>query len=174
MAGQDSTGLCGLILVAAPGRPLGQLLREQLQANPANAPVLNQAYGAIVSLEADQRVEMATLHPALRPLFRPAVQGFLIDSFAIDPARLVANARGPIFILQGSRNLQVGVGDARRLHAASPQSKLVVLHAVSHVLKSATSDDRVANIESYGRADLTIASGVMDAIADFIATSPAR
>ena len=174
MADQDSTGMCGLILTAVPGRPLGQLLREQLQASPANAPLLDQAFRAITSLEAGQRVEMATLHPGLRPLFRPAVQGFLIDSFAIDPARLVATARGPILILQGSRDLQVGVGDARRLHAAAPRAKLVVLPAVNHVLKTVASDDRVANIESYGRADLAIASGVVDAIADFIAASPTR
>lgn len=172
MADQDNTELCGLILVAAPGRPLGQLLREQLQTNPANAPLLDQAFGAITSLEAGQRVEMANLHPALWPLFRPAVQDFLIDNFTIDPAHLAATARGPILILQGSSDLQVGVGDARQLHAAAPHAKLVVLPAVNHVLKSVPPNDRVANIASYGRADLAIASGVVDAIADFITIAP--
>jgi len=93
---------------------------------------------------------------------------------SIDPAHLVATARGPILILQGSLNLQAGLGDARRLHATCPQSKLVVLRAVNHALKSVSSDDRITNIESYGRADQAIASGVVNAIADFIATSPAR
>ena len=174
MADPDTTEMCGLILVAVPGRPLGALLREQLQANPANAPLLDQAFGAITSLEAGQRVEMATLHPALRPLFRPAVQGFLIDSLAIDPARLITTARAPILILQGSRDLQVGVADARRLHAAAARSKLVVLPDVNHVLKTVATEDRATILESYGHADLAIAPAVVGAIADFIASLPPR
>ena len=51
-AAQQPQDLCGLILVAAPGRKLGTLLREQLQANPANAPLLPQAMAALDSLEA--------------------------------------------------------------------------------------------------------------------------
>src|SRR5262249_10810047 len=36
---QSASEVCGLILVAAPGRPLGQVLREQLKSNPADAPL---------------------------------------------------------------------------------------------------------------------------------------
>ena len=43
VAGQSGKGVCGLILLSGTGRPLGTVLREQLQANPANAPVLSQA-----------------------------------------------------------------------------------------------------------------------------------
>jgi hypothetical protein len=32
--------ICGLILIAGGGRRLGDVLREQLRANPANAPIL--------------------------------------------------------------------------------------------------------------------------------------
>jgi len=49
-AGRDD--VCGLILVAAPGRSFGNILREQLRANPANKPILEQAFGAIEKLEA--------------------------------------------------------------------------------------------------------------------------
>ncbi|MGJ7575747.1 alpha/beta hydrolase [Variovorax sp. RB2P76] len=174
MADQSNTGLCGLILVATPGRPLGEVLRTQLKANPANSPLIAQAFGAIDSLEAGRRVDMANLHPALQPLFRPAVQDFLIDSFAIDPARLAATAHGPILILQGARDLQVGVEDARRLQAAAPDAKLVVLPDVNHVLKAVPSDDRAANIATYSRADLALPSAVVDTIADFVSQVPAH
>src|SRR5947209_15392310 len=39
-AAQQPRGLCGLILVASAGRKLGSILREQLNANAANAPLL--------------------------------------------------------------------------------------------------------------------------------------
>jgi pimeloyl-ACP methyl ester carboxylesterase len=43
-AAQNTPGdICGLILVATAGRPLGAVLREQLRENPANAPVKDQA-----------------------------------------------------------------------------------------------------------------------------------
>lgn len=168
LAAQNREGLCGVLLVAAPGRPMGHVLRGQLQANPANAPLLKQAFAAIASLEAGQRVDVSKLHPALQPLFYPAVQGFLISIFAVDPARLAAAVKLPLLILQGGRDLQVGEADARRLHAAAPDAKLVVLPAVNHVLKRVTRDEASANLATYRRTGMPLAPGVVDAIADFV------
>ncbi len=47
-AGPD---LCGLVLVSTPGRPLGEILREQLEGNPFNKPILPQALAAVAALE---------------------------------------------------------------------------------------------------------------------------
>ena len=64
-AAQQAPDICGLMLVSAPGRPLGQVLREQLKANPANAPILHQVLGAIADLEARKSVDSSRLNPAL-------------------------------------------------------------------------------------------------------------
>lgn len=165
---QQDPAVCGLVLVAATGRPMGHVLREQLRANPANAPLLDQAMAAIDALEAGSRVDMAHVQPALRPLFRPKVQGFLISAFAIDPAALAARYTKPLLIVQGGRDLQVGVADAQRLRQAAAQSKLVLLPEANHVLKAVETDDRAANLATYGRADLPLAPGVVEAIADFV------
>ncbi len=176
-AGQGRSGaaaakdICGLVLVATAGRPLGQVLRDQLQANPANAPLMDQAFGAISTLEAGRRVDPATLHPALMPLFNPAVQGFLISALALDPAQLIAAYRGPVLVLQGERDIQVSVQDARRLAQAAPAAKLVLLPGTNHVLKQVATDDRAANMATYGNPGLPLASGVADAIAQFIAAA---
>lgn len=165
---QQDLAVCGVVLVATTGRPMGQVLREQLRANPANAPLLDQAMAAIDALEAGHRVDMAHVQPALRPLFRPTVQGFLISAFAIDPAALAARYTKPLLIVQGGRDLQVGLADAQRLRQAAAQSKLVLLPEVNHVLKTVETDDRAANLATYGRADLPLAPGVVEAIADFV------
>src|SRR5215207_4638136 len=55
LAGQQPEDLCGVILVSATGRPLGTVIRDQLRANSANAPVLDQAMTALDSLEAGRR-----------------------------------------------------------------------------------------------------------------------
>jgi pimeloyl-ACP methyl ester carboxylesterase len=167
-AAQDDPGVCGLVLVAAAGRPLGTVLRDQLRANSANAPLLDAAMAAIDALEAGRRVDTAGMHPALRALFAPQVQGFLISEFALDPARLLRNYRKPVLVLQGQRDLQVGEADARRLRDAAPQAALVLLPDVNHVLKRVASDDARANLAAYGDPALPLAPGVGTAIVDFI------
>jgi|GEM_PF-1021825 len=171
VAAQDPVDICGLILVSAAGRPLGDVLREQLKSNPANAPVLDQALTAIAQLEARKRVDTSTMHPALLPLFRPEVQGFVINELSFDPAQLVAPFRKPVLIVQGNRDIQVAVADAERLQQALPAAKLAILPDTNHVLKTVSSDDRTANIATYADPRLPLAPGAVDAIANFIASA---
>jgi len=167
-AAKDAPDICGLILVATPGRPLGEILREQLRANPANAPLLDQALYAIDQLEAGKRLNTAAMHPALLPLFRPEVQAFLIDAFSYDPAALLAATAKPVLILQGGRDLQVSTADAETLKAAKPDAELRVIPDANHVLKTVTADDRAANLATYSAPDLPLAAGVVTTVARFI------
>ncbi len=165
---QTVKNLCGLILVATPGRPLGEVLNEQLRANPANGPFLDVANFAIEELSAGRRVDVAELPPALASLLSPALQGFFISAFALDPADLAGQGRLPILILQGDRDLQVSVADAERLKQAAPRATLVILPGTNHVLKQVTSDDLEANAATYAAADFPLASGIVAAIGRFV------
>ncbi len=151
-AAQELDHLCGVILVAAPGRPIGAILREQLAANPANGPLLEQAYTAIAMLEAGQHVEVAGLHPGLMGLFAPAVQGFLIDMMAHDPAALAAQVTQPLLIVQGGADLQVSIADGKALHAAQPRARYLVLAQMNHVLKTVGPDDPAAKSRELRRS----------------------
>lgn len=169
LAAGEAADIRGLVLAASPGRPLGAILREQFSANPANAPILGETLAAISALEAGRRPDVARMHPALRPVFGPKVQDFLLDAVAIDPARLIAANAKPILIVQGERDLQVSVADAERLKAASPQAELVLLPQANHVLKAVgAADDRAANLATYGDPGLPLAPGVVDAVARFV------
>jgi alpha-beta hydrolase superfamily lysophospholipase len=165
---QSAANVCGLILTAAPGRPLGDVMREQFKSNPANAPILGQALAAIDALEAGRQVDVTAMHPALQALFNPKVQGFLISTFALDPARLIADWKSPVLILQGERDIQVSVSDARRLKDAAPGAKLLLLPDTNHVLKTVNSPDRAANMAAYADPSLPLAPGVVDGVAGFV------
>ncbi len=169
VAAKGRDDVCGLILVAGPGRRLGDILREQLQSNPANAGLLGQALPAITALEAGKTVDTAGMDPALLPLFRPQVQGYLIDLLSYDPAKALAGYPKPVLILQGARDLQVGEADAKALKSADPLATLVTLPDVNHVLKTVASDDPHANFATYGDPNLPLAPGVVPAIRDFLA-----
>ena len=168
-AGQDPRDLCGVISVSGAGRKLGTVIREQLTSNPANAPILTPALATLDSLEKGRKVDSATLPAPIQSLFNNAVQPYLIDLMAQDPARLAASLKLPLLIVQGDRDLQVKVTDARALAAAQPKAKLVILPAVNHVLKIVASDSLAANFATYGDPALLIAPGVVDAIANFVA-----
>jgi uncharacterized protein len=171
-AEQKVADICGVVLIAAAGRPLGPLLREQLRANPANAPILNQAMAAIDALEAGNRVDVTSMHPALMPLFAPQLQGFLMNVFSYDPVKLIATVSKPVLIMQGKRDIQVSTTDAESLKQAALKAKLVLLPDTNHVLKTVSSDDRRANTATYGDPTLPLASGVVDAVVEFINASP--
>jgi pimeloyl-ACP methyl ester carboxylesterase len=167
-AAQNPSGICGVILVSGAGRPYGEVIRAQLRANPANAPLLAAGEAAIDQLEAGKKVDGATLPPPLQPLFRDNVQGFLIDAFSYDPAKLVAAVKLPVLILQGDKDLQVATTDAELLKRGQPAATLKLLPGVNHVLKPVDGDDRAANAATYGNADLAIAPAVTDTIAAFV------
>lgn len=167
-AAQDPAGICGLVLVSGAGRPLGEVIRAQLQASPGAAPLLPQADAIIDRLEHGERVPAADVPAPLQGLFRENVQGFLIDAFARDPAKLIAATALPVLIVQGDHDIQVSVEDAEILKHAQPAATLKVLPGVNHVLRMVTGDDRAANVATYGDAGLPVAPSVPDAIAAFV------
>jgi uncharacterized protein len=167
-AAQAGADVCGLVLVATAGRPLGQVLKEQLRAGGVDAPSLAQAEEAIDALAKGYRVDATRLSPALAPLFDPALQGFLMSAFRLDPGRLAAGIEKPVLIVQGARDIQVGVADAHLLKAALPSATLAVLPDVNHILKTVGTNDRAANVATYTDPNLPLAPGVSDLIAEFL------
>ncbi|MEP3891312.1 MAG: alpha/beta hydrolase [Hellea sp.] len=158
--------VCGLILIAGVGRSFGDVLREQLKANPANFIIMKEAEAAIAALEAGEQVETGSLHPGLQGLFGRSVQGFLISLMQADPAALAKEANKDTLIIQGQNDLQVSVKDAEKL-AAATGGKLVIIEGMNHVLKDAPKS-RMKNLAVYKRPDLPISEGVSQAISDFV------
>jgi pimeloyl-ACP methyl ester carboxylesterase len=167
-AAQRPGGICGVITVAAVGRRFGDVIREQLRANPANGPVLEPALATIASLEAGKRVDSETLPAPLRTLFADDVQPFLIELFSEDPPRLAGALKVPLLIVQGDRDIQVTVEDAQALAVAQPEARVAILPGVNHVLKVPRGDDRVANIAAYADPHLPVSPAAIDAIAGFV------
>ncbi|WP_254603094.1 alpha/beta hydrolase [Sphingomonas bacterium] len=158
VAGQDATDICGLILVSAAGRPLGVVLREQIAVNPGAAPLLPTLDAAIAAAAAGRPVDPATPPPIAR-LFPPQLATYWQSTLGYDPATLIVAYHGPVLILQGTRDIQVSVADAKRLAAADPRAHLVLVEGANHVLKHVGSDDRAANVATYSDSSLPIADG---------------
>ena len=170
-AAQTPADLCGLILLSTPGRPLGAVVRDQFRANLANAPLLPQVEGVLAAYEAGKPVDRTALHPALAGIFPPQLDGYWRSILGYDPAKLAATYPGPMLIEQGDRDIQVSVADAKLLAAAQPRARLAIVASANHVLKHVASDDRQANLATYGDASLPLADGV---VAPIVAIVKAR
>jgi pimeloyl-ACP methyl ester carboxylesterase len=156
----------GLILLAGAGHSAARIMERQLAA--AGLPEeLRQASRRIgENLEAGRAVTDVPV--PLMALYRPSVQPYLMSWLSLDPATELERVNGPILIIQGTTDLQITPGDARRLHEVRPDARLIIIEGMNHVLKSAP-PDRASNIETYRMPDLPIVPALVVAIADFIA-----
>jgi len=164
-AAADNADVCGLILVAAPGRSMGDILREQLKANPANVIILKEANAAIDTLEAGKKVDTSELNPLLKPLFNDSVQGFLMSVLKVDPAALAKRADKKTLIIQGTHDIQVKPEDAKLL-ADATGGTLVLIDGMNHVLKDSPKN-RVGNMMTYSKPDLPLSPEMVDSISEF-------
>lgn len=162
-------GLCGLILLAAPGLPLGRTLLDQISANPFNTPLLPAAIQAVHDLEAGRRVDPATLPAPLRPLFAAEVQGFLIDLFATDPALLAAGWAGPALVVQPLADAQIGRAHGDALTAALGSGERLDLPGATHALKAEVPGAPMATLIDPG---LPLHPDLVPGIAAFLARHP--
>ncbi|MAA97474.1 MAG: alpha/beta hydrolase [Stappia sp.] len=164
----DPAGICGLMLAATPGRPLGIMLREQFEAalpdGPQRASILAKVEAILTALEAGRPTKVDETAPYLAAIFRPSVQPYLIDLLAHDPRRMIAGIDLPVLILQGDTDLQVTMADAEELVGARPAARLVRIGGANHVFKQAPAD-RAANLATYADPQLPLADGVVDAVA---------
>ena len=157
--------LCGLILLATPGRPLGQLMVEQFEANPANKPILPEVRSLVSDLEAGKTPDLAEIPSPLKPLFAEDLQGYMTDLFSYDPADIAGDWGGPALIVQGDADLQVKEIDADRLQTALPNATRLDLPGATHMLKIDVPGDPIA---TYRDPDLPLHPDLIPGLIQFL------
>ena len=151
------------ISVAGVGVPAGDILREQLKAQPP--VVLNQSLPIIEKLEKGETVE--DVPQMLHSLFRPSVQPYMISWFKYDPQKEIAKLDKPILIIQGTTDIQVSVSDADKLASANQKSQKQIIEGMNHILKESESD-RQKNMQTYSMPGLPLKKELMEIIVKFI------
>jgi pimeloyl-ACP methyl ester carboxylesterase len=155
----------GIVLLAAPGRRLGALLREQFARPGIPAPSVAEARGIIAALERGE--DVADVSKSLAPAFRPSVQPYLRSLMAIDPVGLARSLPLPLMIIGGGRDLQVGRSDFDALVAGRPDAVAYWEPDMGHTLKPMRLDPRSLK-QAYTDPNLALVAGLTDRIADFI------
>jgi alpha-beta hydrolase superfamily lysophospholipase len=156
--------LAGVILLAATGRPLAAVLRDQLRAGLPE-PLRTDALNILDRLSAGERVEQ--IRPELNSLFRPSVQPFLMSLISIDPAEELKSLKTPVLLVQAGRDLQIQRSDFDALTKARPDIRTIMLPQANHTLKVAP-EDRAGNIALYTNRRAPLDPGLMPPLIDFV------
>lgn len=165
----ERAGAVGLISVAGTGRPVDQVVREQLQ-DRLPPPLLARSEQLIEEIKAG-KTDNDVPEP-LQVVFRPSVQPYLISLFRQNPTAAFGQLKIPTLIIQGRNDMQVGVGDAELLHKAKPDSQLAIIDGMNHVLRIVPMDIK-RQLASYKDPQLPLASEVTDRILKFLDSVPA-
>jgi pimeloyl-ACP methyl ester carboxylesterase len=152
------------ISIAGAGRPAADILRTQL-AGKLPPALATQSEAILKDLEAGKTTEKPPVE--VFAIYRPSVQLYMISWFRYDPAKLIATLSVPVMIIQGTTDIQVSVDDAKRLAAANPRAKLLIVEGMNHVLKSVSSD-KTKQAASYGDPNLMLAPDLLMNIVDFV------
>ncbi len=153
-----------LISIAGSGRPIDEVLREQLQGRLPPA-LLATAFYLLDELKAGRTHEQVPDN--LQVLFRPSVQPYLISLFQHDPAEAFANTTMPALIVQGTHDIQVSREDAERLQAARTDAELSMIGGMNHVLRI-TPEEPAQQTASYSQPELPIAHELTERISRFL------
>ncbi len=165
----ERAGAVALISVAGTGRPVDQVVREQLQ-DRLPPPLLARSEQLIEEIKAG-KTDNDVPEP-LQVVFRPSVQPYLISLFRQNPTEAFGQLKIPTLIIQGRNDMQVGVGDAELLHKAKPDSQLAIIDGMNHVLRIVPMDIK-RQLASYKDPQLPLASEVTDRILKFLDSVPA-
>ncbi|MBR4967563.1 MAG: alpha/beta hydrolase [Bacteroidaceae bacterium] len=164
VAAKRSKAVKGYISISGCGCPAYEILEKQMQAQPAQ--IQEESAAICKELREGRTVEQVPFY--LAALYRQSVQPYLISWFAYNPAVEIAKLDIPVLILQGDKDIQVGVEEAEKLHAAHQASSMYVVKDMNHVLKQCGTNDRMAQLATYSDPKLPIKPELISHIVEFI------
>ncbi|MBF8727989.1 alpha/beta hydrolase [Pseudomonas putida] len=164
----EQAGASAVISLAGSGRPMAEVVREQLAERLPPAQ-LARGSALLDRLEAGQT--SLDVPAPLRQVFRPSVQPYLITLFRQDPAAAFARLPTPALIVQGRNDVQVDVADAQKLKDAKPDAHLVLIKGMNHMLRISPKDMSEQR-ESYQNPQLPLARELGEQIVAFIRQLP--
>lgn len=164
----EQAGADAVITLAGSGRPMADVLREQLAQRLPPAQ-LARSNALLDRLQAGQ--SSVDVPFPLREAFRPTVQPYLISLFRQDPAAAFARIKVPALIIQGRNDVQVDVDDAERLKTAKPDAQLALIDGMNHTLRISPRDIHLQR-DSYLNPELPLARELGERIVAFIRQLP--
>lgn len=160
------TPVKGLISLSGAGRPIDEILTEQLSASPKFSQMKNEVAAILSELKSGKKPD--SIPAGLESILRPSIQPYMISWLKYSPAVEIKKLRCRVLIVQGTCDMQVKVEDAENLHKANKKSTLDTIPLMTHTLKNAGAGCMDENNKTYSDPSLPLNKELVNAIVTFI------
>jgi pimeloyl-ACP methyl ester carboxylesterase len=173
IAGHSEGALIGLVAangnadayisIAGAGRPINEIILEQIEKQ---APFLKEEVQNDLEM-LKNGVTFELKNQMLASLFRPSVQPYMISWIKFNPQAEIKKLQIPTLLINGDKDIQVSLADAKLLQQAKPESELKIIVNMNHIFKEIKGDD-AENKASYTNPNLPVMTDLVSAIAVFV------
>lgn len=116
--------------------------------------------------ELSETGEIKEVNPQLLSIFAKANLPFFESYIKYNPKEEIAKLEIPCLIINGTKDIQVEVEDAKKLKTAKPEAQLALIENMNHVLKVIIKDED--NLKSYTSSDFPLSKELVNVITKFI------
>ncbi|WP_204346460.1 alpha/beta hydrolase [Psychroserpens algicola] len=153
----------GFISLAGTSQSIDKVIIEQIGAMD---PTLIEA--TTKAFESLKQGKLTSEYPqALETIFRADVQPFIMNWMQYDPQHIIKSLDMPVLVVNGTKDLQVSVDEAKALKLASQKADLKVIDNMNHVLFIIEGDE-LENSKSYNESFRPISEVLTTTISEFI------
>ncbi|PHS04061.1 MAG: alpha/beta hydrolase [Kordia sp.] len=155
----------GFISIAGPGKPIDQIILDQIGMMGANDLVesAKKTFEIMKTGKVDKN-----FNPGLANIFNLDIQPFIMNWISYSPTEELAKLIIPTLIINGTNDIQVATADAELLKKAKENSELVIIENMNHVFKTVASKDPQENTKTYNMPQLKNAPELAREIIVFI------
>ena len=153
----------GFISLSGAGRSIDQVIIEQIGKTAA---MYTENTKRVFDIMRSGKIT-TDYPPALSSIFNIEIQPFMINWMQYNPQDIIKKLNMPILIINGTKDLQVSVEEAKLLKEASHNAELKIIDKMNNVLFIIEGDD-LENAKSYNESARKLSDEMITAIVDFI------
>jgi len=161
LASKDRTD--GFISLSGAGQSIDKVLIEQVQKT---APMFTEDTKRVFDLMREGKIT-SNYPQELSSFLDSDIQPFMKNWMDYDPQEVIKSLDMPILIVNGTKDLQVGVEEAKLLKEASTNAELKIIDKMNHVLFIIEGDD-LENAKSYNESFRALPQELITTVLEFI------
>ena len=154
------------ISIAGAGETIDKILIKQLRAQSLEYANIAKAHFK----ELKETGSIKEVNPNLMAIFAKPNQEFWSSWIAVDPIKALKKITIPTLIINGDKDIQVGVENASKLKAVKPNASYAIIQNMNHILKDIQKE--ADNIKSYNSPEFPVSKQLIEIIVSFVKKPP--
>ncbi len=156
-------GADGFISIAGVGQEIDDVIINQLSQQAPG--LVDNARTAFDDLRANGIA--LNYSDGVASIFRKEIQPFVYTWMQYNPKVEIAKLTIPVLIIQGDKDIQVEISEAKLLKASKPEAAYKIITGMNHIFKKIEGND-LENSKSYNSYNLPVMPELINTISDFI------